>query len=202
MFYLTAAGVGHIRICDADVISPDNLNRQILYRDEWIGMEKAPVAAEVLGRLNPDIEITPLTDRIEPDSVGELVGDSGLILDCLDNFETRYVLNEYAVANGIPMIFAGVSGLEGMFSFIKTPETPCLRCIFPAAPKSSGVFPIAGPIAGMIGVMEALEALKYLTGVGNPVMGELVIFDGAAGEWSRATVTPRSDCPVCGPLRG
>jgi molybdopterin/thiamine biosynthesis adenylyltransferase len=141
--YLAVAGVGTIRICDFD--SPDwtNLNRQILHNHHRIGINKALSAKLTLEELNPDVRIEALTDKIIADNVDELVGDADLIMDCTDNFQTRYLLNESAIRKNIPLIHGSIWGLDGRLTFIQPPGTPFLSCYFPESP-SEEIFPVLG----------------------------------------------------------
>ncbi len=195
--YLAVAGIGHIRICDFD--SPDwsNLNRQILHDHTRIGTNKAVSARQTIEKLNPDIKVSAFTDKIVAENVDELVGDSELILDCMDNFPTRYLLNECAIRKNIPLVYGSIWGMDGRLSFIKSPETPCLRCLFPEAPPSE-VFPVLGATPGVIGCLQALEAVKYLTGVGSNLKGKLLVWDGSKTEFRTFRVPKDPDCPACG----
>jgi adenylyltransferase/sulfurtransferase len=141
--YLAVAGVGTIRICDFD--SPDwtNLNRQILHNHNRIGINKAVSGKQTLEEMNPHIHIRAFTDKIVAENVDELVGDADLILDCMDNFPTRYLLNESAIRKDIPLVHGSIWGLDGRLTFIHSPETPCLRCYFPESPPKE-VFPVLG----------------------------------------------------------
>lgn len=195
--YLAVAGVGHIAICDFDSPELSNLNRQILHSDARIGVNKAESAKMTLSELNPDIEITPITTRIEADNVDELVGDADIIVDCMDNFPTRFVLNEHAKKKAIPFVHASVWGLEGKLTFIQSPETPCLQCIFPVAPPKE-VFPVLGAVPGMIGCLQAIETLKYLTGVGENLKNKLLVWSGLEMEFSTFPIMKNPNCPVCG----
>jgi len=134
--YLTVAGIGNIRICDFD--SPDwsNLNRQILHNHGRIGTNKALSAKQTLNELNPHVTVTAITDKIVAENVDDLVGDAALIVDCMDNFPTRYLLNESAIRKRIPLVFGSIWGMEGQLSFLSPPETPCLKCMFPEAPPA------------------------------------------------------------------
>jgi len=194
--YLAVAGVGHIRICDFD--SPDwsNLNRQILHNHNRIGKNKAASAAETLRELNPDIEVTAIAEKIISDNVDALVGDADVIVDCMDNFPTRYLLNESAIRKRIPLVYGSIYGMEGRMSFIKPPETPCLRCIFSEAPPSE-VFPVVGATPGVIGTLQALEVIKFLTGVGQNLSGKLMVWDGARGEFKNYKAYRDPNCPTC-----
>ena len=187
--YLAVAGIGHIRICDFD--SPDwsNLNRQILHDHTRIGINKAISAKMTIERLNPAVKVTAFTDKIVAENVDELVGDSDIILDCMDNFPTRYLLNECAIRKKIPMVYGSIWGMDGRLSFIQTPETPCLRCLFPEAPPSE-VFPVLGTTPGVIGSLQALEAIKYLSGVGTSLKGRLLVWDGGRVEFKTFKAVP------------
>ncbi len=194
--YLAVAGVGNIRICDFD--SPDwsNLNRQILHNHERIGLNKALSAKETLIALNPHINVTAFTDRIVDENIDSLVGDSDLIIDCMDNFPTRYILNESAIRKNIPLIYGSIWGMEGRLSFINSPETPCLRCLFPEPPPSE-VFPVVGATPGIIGCMQALEAIKFLTGIGNNLNGKLLFWDGKNANFKTFKALKDPECPTC-----
>ncbi len=195
--YLAVAGVGHIRICDFD--SPDwtNLNRQILHDHTRIGINKAQSAKMTLEKLNPDIKVTALTEKITPETVDELVGDAQIIVDCMDNFPTRYILNEAARTKGIPLVFGSIWGMDGMLSFIHSPETPCLRCIFPEAPPQE-TFPVVGATPGVIGSLQALETIKFLTGIGRNLKNYILLWNGANQEFKKYRTHKDPHCPVCG----
>jgi molybdopterin-synthase adenylyltransferase len=195
--YLAVAGIGNIRICDFD--SPDwsNLNRQILHDHTRIGVNKAVSAKNTLEKLNPDIKVSAFTDKIVAENVDELVGNAELIVDCMDNFPTRYLLNECAIRKNIPLVYGSIWGMDGRLSFIKSPETPCLRCLFPEAPPSE-VFPVLGATPGVIGSLQALEAVKYLTGVGSNIKGKLLVWDGRKTEFRTFKAPKDPNCPACG----
>lgn len=195
--YLAVAGIGHIVICDFDSPDLSNLNRQILHDHTRIGTNKAVSAKMTLERLNPDIEITAITDKIVEDNVDKLVGNAGIILDCMDNFQTRYILNDCAIRKHIPMVYGSIWGIEGRLSFIHSPETPCLRCIFEEAPPKE-VFPVLGATPGVIGSLQALEALKYLTGIGTPLKNKLLVWEGATTQFKTFTLHKNPGCLSCG----
>lgn len=195
--YLAVAGVGHITICDFDSPELSNLNRQILHSDARIGTNKAQSAKMSLSQLNPSIEVEALSTRIEPDTVDDVVGEAQIIVDCMDNFPTRYVLNECAVRKGIPFVHGSIWGLEGKLTFIQVPETPCFQCIFPAAPERV-VFPVMGATPGVIGCLQAMETVKHLTGVGENLKCRMLVWDGQDMEFVLCKVARNPSCPVCG----
>ncbi len=195
--YLAVAGVGRLRLCDCDSPELSNLNRQILHNDSRIGVNKAESGKMTLGTLNPSIEIEAISTRIDANTVDELVGEADIIVDCMDNFPTRYVLNECAIRKGIPFVHGSIWGLEGKLTFIKSPETPCLKCIFPSAPPPE-VFPVLGATPGVIGCLEAMEVLKHLTGVGENLKGKLLVWCGDEMEFLVYPVAKNPNCPACG----
>jgi adenylyltransferase/sulfurtransferase len=195
--YLAAAGVGTLRICDGGKVELSNLNRQLLHSERDIARPKVRSAARALRRVNPHVRVVPLQEVIDEGSVEGLVGDAGLILDCLDNFPTRQVLNALAVRRGLPMIHAGVTGYCGQITFLHPPATACLACIVPESPPPE-VFPILGATAGLLGSLEALEALKYLAGGGPLLVGRLLFCDGQAMQFQEVAIPRDPRCPVCG----
>jgi molybdopterin/thiamine biosynthesis adenylyltransferase len=200
--YLAAAGVGHLRICDSEQVELSNLNRQLLYGNDDLGRPKVDAAGRALDRLNQRVHVTPLRARIDDGSIAALAGDAVLLMDCLDNFETRFVLNRYAVKHRLPLVHAGVSGLGGQITFIHPPRTACLACLVPEAP-AAGVFPILGAAAGVLGTLQALEALKYLTCSGSLLENRLLFFDGERLDFQEVALERDPSCRVCAtPERG
>jgi molybdopterin/thiamine biosynthesis adenylyltransferase len=198
--YLAAAGVGTLRICDSGRVELSNLNRQILHGQGDIGRPKPESAADTLTRLNPGVRVVPLTEPISDGSVEALVGEAGLVVDCLDSFETRYVINRFALRCGVPFVHAGVEGLCGQIGFFNPPATACLACLVPEAPAPALV-PVVGAAAGLLGCLEALEALKYLTGTGELLRARLLFCDGRSMDFQEVGLEPDPTCPVCGPSR-
>jgi adenylyltransferase/sulfurtransferase len=200
-FYLAAAGVGTLRICDSGKVELSNLNRQILHGEDRIGKNKAFSASETLQAVNPTVRVVPLTDTVSKDNIETLIGESRLMVDCLDNFQTRYILNYHAVKTGLPLVHAGVNGFCGQIAFIHPPRTACLACLVGEAPPSE-IFPILGATAGTVGSLEALEALKYLTGTGELLRGRLLFFDGETMQVQEVSFDKDPECRVCGSKRG
>jgi adenylyltransferase/sulfurtransferase len=198
--YLAAAGVGHLRIIDCDVVETSNLNRQILHWSGDVGRPKTASAEEKLAALNPMIRIETVSGRIAEESIEEMAEGCDLIVDAMDNFPTRYLLNRTAVEKGIPFIHGAVRGFFGQATTVIPGKTPCLRCLFPKSPPRE-VFPIIGATCGVIGAIEATEAIKLLTGQGEPLAGRLFLWDGLAGSADSITVERDPSCPVCGKLK-
>jgi molybdopterin/thiamine biosynthesis adenylyltransferase len=195
--YLAIAGVGHIRICDVDSVDLTNLNRQILHNHTKIGVNKAVSGKDTIERMNPHTEVIAFPEMILAENVCDLVGNSDIIVDCMDNFPTRYLLNESAIKKRIPLVYGSIKGMDGILSFIQSPETPCLRCLFPEAAPSE-VFPVLGTTSGVIGCLQALETIKYLTGIGTNIKGRLLVWDGDKMECRMLNARRDPHCRTCG----
>ncbi|MEW6215882.1 MAG: HesA/MoeB/ThiF family protein [Nitrospirota bacterium] len=198
--YLAVAGIGKIRICDFDAIEWSNLNRQILHFPDRIGTNKALSAKKTLEELNPGINVIAFTDKIVSENVDAVIGDSDIVVDCMDNFTTRYILNEAAIRKGVPLVFGSIWGMEGRMSFIKPPETPCLKCIYPEAPPLE-TFPVIGATPGVIGSLQAIEVIKYLTGIGENLKGKIMVWDGRNVEFKNYKAYRDPECPVCSSIK-
>lgn len=196
-YYLTAAGAGRLLLWDRDEVELSNLNRQILYVTGDEGRKKSAAAAERLGRLNPEVELQTAEDEISRESLAARAGEFDLIADCLDNFETRFALNEQAVREGIPMVHAGVRGMQGQVTVIAPGQGPCLECLFSGMESERGT-PVLGAAVGSLGCIAATEALKLLTGAGEPLIGRLLIYDGRRARFQEIEVSRNPACPVCG----
>jgi len=195
--YLAVAGAGSLRICDHQEVELSNLNRQILHDNDRQGRKKVHSAEERITSINPNVHTTALEGRINDHTIADLVADSDIIIDCMDNFETRYVLNRFAVKRGLPFVHAGVYGMAGQITFIQSPETPCLQCIFPDAPPPE-LFPVVGATVGVMGSLEALEALKYITGSGILLKNRLLLWEGDIMKFEELAIEKNPFCPVCG----
>jgi molybdopterin/thiamine biosynthesis adenylyltransferase len=194
--YLAMAGVGRITVCDADHVERSNLNRQFLYGRMDVGHDKAPIAAERLVALNGSIDVRPLTVEIDHVTALELIQGHDLVVDGLDNLETRFALNRACVAARVPMIYAAVADLTGYLSFLNPPDTPCLECFIGRTPPP--VEPaIPGCTAGVLGALEAMEALKFLVGLGSVLAGRLLIIEGAEPRFDVIEIERDPGCPAC-----
>ena len=195
--YLAAAGVGNLIIVDKDVFELSNLNRQILGWEKDIGRPKAETAAEKLRALNPDIQITPRVMEISQDNIVQLLQNVELVVDAMDNWSTRFLLNKTCVDLDIPFIHAGVFGLYGQIMTVVPHKGPCLRCLLPETPKNIGKFPVLGATPGLFAMMQVMEAVKILVGIGEPLTGKMLLFDGRNMTATRINISRRPDCPVC-----
>ena len=195
--YLAAAGVGRIRIVDNDVVELSNLNRQILHWEKDVGRKKVESGREKLEATNPDTLVEALHVTIDENSVSRLVGDSDLIVDAMDNFPVRYMLNRTALSKGIAFFHGGIYGFEGQVTTIIPGKTPCLRCIFPEAPPRE-TFPVIGVTPGIIGLIQATEVIKYITGIGELLLGKLLLWDGLDSWIEKVSVKKNPDCMDCG----
>ena len=194
--YLAAAGVGTLRIVDSDVIQLSNLNRQLLYTTAEVGQSKSCCAQERMRQLNPNVKIEAFEERIEQHNVMDLVDECDLIVDALDNYPTRYIVNKAAIATRTPLLHVSLSEFDGVTTTIIPGRTPCLRCIFPEPPPPAAT-PVLGAIPGIIGSIQALEATKYLAGVGTLLTGRLLLLDGLELKFREMTVRRDPKCPDC-----
>jgi len=195
--YLAVAGIGEIRIVDNDRVELSNLNRQILYWDQDVGKRKAESAEEKLREINPDIEVETISGTIAETNVLELVHNADLIIDAMDNFPTRYLLNRAALAKEIPFFHGAIYGFEGQVTTIIPGKTACLRCIFPQAPQPE-TFPVIGVTPGVVGLIQATEVVKYIVGFGGLLTNRLLIWDGLATRMEEIAVERNPDCGDCG----
>jgi len=196
--YLAVAGVGEIRIADRDTVERTNLNRQVLHRENDIGELKVRSAEAKLREANPDIHIKAFATTIDETNVRDLVGDADLIVDAMDNFPTRYLLNREALRSGVPLIHGAIRGFDGQATTIIPGRTACLECIFPVAPPVEAVTPVVGTTPGIIGLIQANEAIKYITGTGDLLTGRLLVWDGHAATMTTLPVERQEDCSACG----
>ncbi|MHA1238652.1 MAG: HesA/MoeB/ThiF family protein [Candidatus Odinarchaeia archaeon] len=195
--YLAAAGVGHLVIIDKEKFELSNLNRQILGWEKDLGRPKVEAAVEKLRQLNPEIKVEGLCIELTEENVEELIEGATVVVDAMDNWRTRFILNEACVKKRIPMIHAGVMGLGGQLTTIIPGETPCLNCIFSQIPEIAGGFPVLGTTPGVLAILQVFEALKLITGVGKLLTNKILVFDGETLSFDVVEVKRNPECKVC-----
>jgi molybdopterin-synthase adenylyltransferase len=198
--YLAGAGTGRIGLVDDDAVELSNLHRQLLHFTPDLGVPKAESAAAKLRFLNPDVIVEPYRMRVDAENAGALVEGQDLVVDCSDSFGTRYAVNAACCAARVPLVEAGVLGMSGLVMSIKPGRGPCYRCAFPVEPQDAprcADAGVLGPAAGVIGSLQALEALKLLTGVAPAIADGFLQVDLATAEFLRVRTTRRPDCPDC-----
>ncbi|MCQ8892210.1 MAG: HesA/MoeB/ThiF family protein [Candidatus Methanosuratincola sp.] len=195
--YLAASGVGYLRLIDCDTVDLSNLNRQILHWSTDLGRPKVESAAMKLTQLNPEIAVDPVNEALTVDNVAELLKGIDVVVDGLDNLQSRFIVNEACVSLRIPYVYGAVYGMEGFLTTIVPGEGPCLRCIYPSASATAEAFPVVGTAPGVIGSLEASEALKLITGIGKPAIERLIIYDGELMRFDEIAIKKDEGCPVC-----
>ncbi|MEM3040033.1 MAG: HesA/MoeB/ThiF family protein [Candidatus Methanomethylicaceae archaeon] len=196
-FYLAAAGVGYLRLIDCDVVELSNLNRQILHWSNDIDRPKVESAAMKLSLLNPNVRIDAINEKITGENIEDLMEGIDIIVDGQDNLQTRMIINEFAVKNKVPYIYAAVYGMEGYLMTIIPHKGPCLKCMYPGEPPKPEQFPVLGTTPGVMGCLEATEAIKLITGIGTPAVGRLLVYDGADMSFQEIAIKRNLNCPVC-----
>jgi molybdopterin/thiamine biosynthesis adenylyltransferase/rhodanese-related sulfurtransferase len=202
--YLAAAGVGTIGIVDDDAVDETNLQRQIVHSTERLGDAKADSAKRTLEALNPDVAVRVFKERLTSDNVDRILGEGwDVIVDGADNFPTRYLLNDASVWHRIPVVHGSIFRFEGQATVFKPHEGPCYRCLFPQPPPpelapSCAEGGVLGVLPGVIGSLQTNEALKLALGIGDPLVGRLLIFDALQGTFTEIALRRDPDCPVCG----
>ncbi len=206
--YLATAGVGHLTLVDHDTVDSTNLQRQIAHTEARVGMAKVESASATLLAINPSLQITALAERADAAGLQVLVAQADVVLDCSDNFATRHALNAACVRHGVPLVSGAAIRFDGQLAVYspKNNLSPCYACVFPpdAAFEETrcatmGVF---APLVGIIGSMQAAEALKLLSGAGDPAVGRLLMLDGRNMTWNDIRLPRNPDCPVCGSAPG
>ena len=197
--YLAAAGVGAMFIADPDVVEASNLQRQVIYVEEDVGRPKAEAAADRLAALNPHIFVAGFNGAFSAETADELVQGVDLVLDGTDNFDCRFDVNAACVKHGKPLISGAIGRWTGQVGVF--PGRPCYRCLVPELPpdaETCSAVGVVGALAGVVGSMMALEAVKMLTGAGEALSGRMMIYDALAGETRTVKIAPDPECPVCG----
>jgi len=198
--YLAAAGFGKIILVDKGKFKLSDLNRQILCWQRDIGRFKADVAKEKLVALTPEIQVEALVAEITKDGVHDVIRDADVVVDGLDNWRTRFVINECCVMQGIPFVHAGVSALHGQMITIVPGKGPCLRCIFPKDPREVESVPVLGATPALLAALQVMETVKLVTGIGEPLVGRMLFLNGKEMEFETVEMKRSVKCPVCNRL--
>jgi adenylyltransferase/sulfurtransferase len=203
LMYLAAAGIGKITIVDGDRVSLSNLQRQVIHTTPMIDALKVKSARERLRLMNPDVNITDFPERLDTANVARMVSAHQVVVDCTDNIETRLLLNETCARMGLPFVFGAVFEFEGQVSVFDASRGPCLRCMLPEK-LDPGTIPnpelhgLLGTVPGVIGILQATEVIKLVLGLGDSLIGILLLFDALSASFSKINLKKRHDCPVCG----
>jgi molybdopterin/thiamine biosynthesis adenylyltransferase len=199
--YLALAGVGYLRLIDQDTVETPNLHRQILYSLDDLHYPKAEVAAERLEKLNPLLKAEPISENVNASNVEKLLAGVDLVVDGLDNMFTRYLLNRTCVKLGVPYVFGAAIGIEGNLSVFAPPETGCLECLLPNMSDTDlltcDTRGVMAATPGIIGTMQAMEAIKVLTGMGSPLKGKLMVCDFNDMYFTTVDTSKAANCPAC-----
>lgn len=200
--YLAAAGVGHLGIVDDDVVDASNLQRQVIHSTDTIGVAKVESAKQTIQKLNPDVEVTTYNTRLNADNIMEIIGDYDIVVDGVDNFPTRYLLNDASVRLQIPVVSASILSFDGQLTVFKPYEGPCYRCLYPVPPPaelapSCGENGVLGVLPGTMGLLQATEVLKLILGIGEPLIGRLMLYDALAEEFTNLKIRRDPSCPIC-----
>ena len=200
--YLAAAGVGMLGIVDDDLVDLSNLQRQIIHTTDRIGSPKVESAAEAIKALNPDVKVVGYPTRLDASNIMEIIEGWDIIVDGADNFPTRYLLNDASVRLGIPVVSAAILGFEGQLSVFAPGHGPCYRCLFRQPPPadmapSCGANGVIGVLPGTMGLLQATEVIKLIVGVGEPLIGRLLMYDALAADFTELKVRQDPECPIC-----
>jgi molybdopterin/thiamine biosynthesis adenylyltransferase/rhodanese-related sulfurtransferase len=200
--YLAAAGVGTLGIVDSDEVDLSNLQRQVIHSSERVGARKVDSAEQTITALNPDVKVVKHDLRLGADNIMEILPDYDIVVDGLDNFPTRYLLNDASVRLQIQVVSAAILGFEGQLSVFKPYDGPCYRCLFPVPPPaelapSCGANGVLGVLPGTMGLLQATEVVKLILGQGEPLIGRLLMYDALAASFTEVKVRRDPECPIC-----
>ena len=199
--YLTLAGVGELTLVDLDTVELNNLHRQVLYSLSDLRYPKVEAAERRIKQINPEVKVTAVPENLRSENIDSILAGTDCVVDGLDNMQTRYILNKYCADHQIPFIFGGAIGMEGNVATLKVPETPCLECILPGLSDANlptcDTRGVLGATTGIIGAIQALEAVKVIAGIEPKSKGKLMVFDFAQSEMRAIPLRVRPDCEVC-----
>jgi sulfur-carrier protein adenylyltransferase/sulfurtransferase len=201
--YLAAAGVGTIGIIDDDVVDESNLQRQVIHNTERVGIPKSTSARITIEALNPDVEVIEHNTRLDASNILEILEPYDVVVDGADNFPTRYLLNDASVRLGKPVVSASILGFDGQISTFVPHEGPCYRCLYPVPPPpemapSCGANGVLGVMAGVMGLLQANEVIKLAAGIGEPLIGRLLLYESLGTRFTELKVNRDPECPICG----
>ena len=200
--YLAAAGVGTLGIVDDDEVDLSNLQRQVIHTSDGVGLAKVDSAGEAINRLNPGVKVIPYKTRLDASNIMEIIEGYDVIVDGVDNFPTRYLLNDATVRLQIPVVSASILGFDGQLSVFAPYEGPCYRCLYPTPPPpelapSCGANGVLGVLPGVMGLLQATEVIKRIIGEGDALIGRLLLYDALAASFTELKVRRDPDCPIC-----
>jgi sulfur-carrier protein adenylyltransferase/sulfurtransferase len=200
--YLAAAGVGTLGLVDNDVVDLSNLQRQVAHSNDRIGTPKVDSAETAIKEINPDVNVVKYQTRLDASNIMEIIEGYDVIVDGVDNFPTRYLLNDATVRLGIPVVSASILGFDGQLSVFAPHEGPCYRCLYPTPPPaelapSCGANGVLGVLPGTMGLLQSTEVIKLIVGSGEPLIGRLLLYDALAASFTELKVRRDPDCPVC-----
>jgi molybdopterin/thiamine biosynthesis adenylyltransferase/rhodanese-related sulfurtransferase len=200
--YLAAAGVGTIGIIDNDVVDLSNLQRQVIHTTDRIGVKKVDSAEQTMKAINPDVNVVKYDFRLDASNIMDVITGYDVIVDGLDNFPTRYLLNDATVRLQIPVVSASILGFDGQLSVFKPSDGPCYRCLYPVPPPaelapSCGANGVLGVLPGTMGLLQATEVIKLIVGIGEPLVGRLLLYEALGATFTELKVRRDPDCPIC-----
>jgi sulfur-carrier protein adenylyltransferase/sulfurtransferase len=200
--YLAAAGVGTLGVVDDDEVDLSNLQRQVIHTTDRIGVPKVDSAEQSITAINPDVEVVKYKTRLDASNIMEIIEGYDVIVDGVDNFPTRYLLNDATVRLGIPVVSASILGFDGQLSVFKPHDGPCYRCLYPVPPPaelapSCGANGVLGVLPGTMGLLQATEVVKLVTGAGEPLVGRLLLYEALGATFTELKVRRDPECPIC-----
>jgi sulfur-carrier protein adenylyltransferase/sulfurtransferase len=200
--YLAAAGVGTLGIVDDDDVDLSNLQRQVIHSTKTIGTPKVDSAEATINALNPDVNVVKYPVRLDASNIMEIIDGYDVIVDGVDNFPTRYLLNDATVRLGIPVVSASILGFDGQLSVFAPHDGPCYRCLYPVPPPaelapSCGANGVLGVLPGTMGMLQATEVVKLVTGIGEPLIGRLLLYEALGATFTELKVRRDPECPIC-----
>jgi molybdopterin/thiamine biosynthesis adenylyltransferase/rhodanese-related sulfurtransferase len=200
--YLAAAGVGTLGVVDDDVVDLSNLQRQVIHTNDRIGVPKVDSAEQTINSLNPDVDVVKYQTRLDASNIMEIIEGYDVIVDGVDNFPTRYLLNDATVRTKTPVVSASILGFDGQLAVFAPYEGPCYRCLYPTPPPaelapSCGANGVLGVLPGTMGMLQATEVIKLITGAGEPLIGRLLLYEALSATFTELKVRRDPDCPIC-----